>query len=379
VTLPPLTYLTTDSLAEGVGASQVLAYLDRLVARGLDVRLHTFEKQAPPPTLLARVRSKGIRWSPHQFGRLGAAGGVGRVTRGARAVRGAELVHARSDMPAASAMLARCPTFIWDVRSLWADQRIALGTLRPGSPEHRVFQRVEGAAARRSSGIVTLTAAVLPVLDGRYDGVVSSKSQIIPTCVDLRAFPLTDAPPGPPWRLLLAGTLNTYYDVPLMVRFVSVGQRRRRAELELLSPTATTWDDVLEPVTTRRGSATPAEMPQRLQACHVGLSVCRRDAGVSLTGSMPTKIAEFLASGRPVVVNPGLGDADRMVEASGAGIVLRDPRDEGLEAAWDALEDLLADPATPQRCRDLAEAHFDLEKAADSLMTMYERVWRARG
>ena len=45
--LPPLTYLTFDSLAEGVGASQVLAYVERLADRGLDVRLHTFEKTAP--------------------------------------------------------------------------------------------------------------------------------------------------------------------------------------------------------------------------------------------------------------------------------------------------------------------------------------------
>src|SRR5687768_17448837 len=48
MSMPPVTYLTTDSLAEGVGASQVLSYVERLADRGLEIVLHTFEKAAPP-------------------------------------------------------------------------------------------------------------------------------------------------------------------------------------------------------------------------------------------------------------------------------------------------------------------------------------------
>ena len=377
MTSPRLTYLTTDSLAEGVGASQVLAYVERLAARDVNVDLHTFEKAAPPTTLVDRVHARGIRWSPHEFGRLGAAGGVARVVRGARAVRGAQLVHARSDMPAASTMLAGVDTWVWDVRSLWADQRVALGTMREGSAEHRVFRRVEGAAARRSSAVITLTSAVLPVLDARYGGV-SAKATVIPTCVDLDAFPLTAMPPSPPLRLLLAGTLNTFYDVPLMVRLVQAGRRRGRAELRLLTPGETSWTSLLDSVEPLKDSALPAEMPGRIAQCHVGLSVCRSDAGVSLTGSMPTKIAEFLAVGRPVVVNPGLGDADRLVAESGTGVVLDDTSDTGIEAAWDRLEELVADPDLPERCRALAAAHFDLDHAVDRLAEVYATTSGAR-
>jgi hypothetical protein len=372
--LPPLTYLTTDSLSEGVGASQVLAYAERLAGRGVHVRVHSFEKGAPSAELVQQVREAGITWTPHPFGAGGPMGGVGRVLRGARGVRGAELVHARSDLPAASALLARCPRWIWDVRSLWADQRIALGALTAGGPEDRVLRRIEGAAARQSAGIVTLTAAVLPVLAARHGDTLSAKAAVIPTCVDLHRFVEAPMPSGEPVRLLLAGTLNAYYDVPAMLALVAEGMRRRRAALDVLSPSSTQWDAALAEAGGITDVATPAEMPERIRSSHAGLSVCRTDAGVSLTAAMPTKIAEFLASGRPVVVNPGLGDADHLVEDAGAGVVLRDLSPHGLATAWDRIEELVADPETPSRCRRLAEAHFDLDKAVDRLLQLYEKV-----
>jgi glycosyltransferase involved in cell wall biosynthesis len=370
---PVLTYLTTDSIAEGIGASQVLAYVERIAERGLDISLHTFEKARPTNDLRERLRRRHVRWEAHEFGRYGGVGGVGRVLRAARAVRGADLVHARSDLSAAAALLARSERWVWDVRSLWADQRIALGTLREGSSEHRILQRVEAGSARQSDAVLTLTEAVLPVLDARY-GEVSGKSTVIPTCVDLERFAFAAMPSGPPWRLLLAGTLNTYYDVPLMVRFVHVARRQGQCELDLLAPGITAWEGLLDQVVTRREVATPDEMPERLRGCHAGLSVCRADAGVSLTASMPTKIGEFLATGRPVVVNPGLGDADRLLLGNACGIVLADTTDHGLAAAWAELEALMQDPGTPDRCRELARSHFDLDTAVDRLVAVYETL-----
>jgi hypothetical protein len=363
-----------DSLVEGVGASQVLTYVEGLAARGVHVRLHSFEKVAPPPQLEQRLSAQGVQWTPHPFGAPGPGAAVRRVVVGGRAVRGMPLVHARSDLAAASALLARSPQWLWDVRSLWADQRIALGALRAGSPEERVLRAVERAAARRSSAVVTLTKAVLPVLDARHGGVVSRKATVVPTCVDLDRFAPAVMPPNRTIELLLAGTINAYYDVPTMVRFVRAGQRRGRAVLRVLSPSATAWDDVLANVSAHRTSAVHSEVSGHLVRSHVGLSVCRADAGISLAAVMPTKVAEFLAVGRPVVVNAGLGDADRLVEAARAGIVLRDLSDRGLDAAWDALMALIHDPATPGRCRALAEQHFDVKQGVDRLLDVYAAI-----
>ncbi len=37
----------------------------------------------------------------------------------------------------------------------------------------------------------------------------------------------------------------------------------------------------------------------------------------------------------------------------------------------DRLESLLADPGTPERCRSLAEVHFNLDRGVDSLVGVY--------
>ena len=90
-----------------------------------------------------------------------------------------------------------------------------------------------------------------------------------------------------------------------------------------------------------------------------------------MQAAMPTKIGEFLASGRPGVGNPGLGDAAGLVERSDCGVVYGRSSSTGVTEAVDRLELLLADPDLPGRCRSLAEAHFDLDRGVDRLLAVY--------
>jgi glycosyltransferase involved in cell wall biosynthesis len=361
-----------DGLTEGVGASQVLAYAERIAQRNVAITLHTFESASPSSELVRRVRDAGIDWHPHAFGRPGAVGGLQRIARCAAWARTGDVVHARSDLAAAAALVARTPRWVWDIRSLWADQRIALGMLQEGSREERVLRRIETSAARRSTAVITLTSAVLPVLDARH-GLMSTKASVIPTCVDTTRFQPTALPPEEPLMLLLAGTLNRYYDVPAMAALVRELRRRRRTTLTVLTPRETPWDALLTDLDAVRETARPADMPAAVGSSHVGLSVCREDAGISLTAAMPTKIAEFLASGRPVVVNEHLGDAGALLREHRAGVVLGTGAD-GVRRAADELERLVSDAETPTRCRQLAEAHFDLDHAVDQLVEVYRRV-----
>ncbi|MGH2661333.1 MAG: glycosyltransferase [Actinomycetota bacterium] len=372
--LPPLVYLTFDSVREGVGASQVLPYIEGLAARGVAVTLHSYEKEAPDPDTVRKLRGKGVRWVARTFGRPGSAGGALRVLRGIPLVRGANLVHARSDLPAASAMLARVPRWVWDVRSLWADQRIALGDLAPGSAAERILRRVEAAAARRSAGIVTLTGAAVEVLAERHGESIRDKAEVITTCVDLARFAPAPLPEGDEVRLLFSGTLNAFYDLPAMLRLAERLRARRPVEVLVATPGSTAWDGVLAGAGVTRRAVGPQEMASLVASVHAGLSVCRLDAGISLRAAMPTKIAEFLAAGRPVVVNRGLGDLDELLPPARAGVVVGSVDDDGLDEAAGRLQSLLEDPETPERCRTLAERHFSLDRGIDRLVSLYRRL-----
>lgn len=374
MTLPPLTYLTVDSLVEGVGASQVLPYVERLARRGLDITVHSFEHADASAEVERRLLSSGVTWRPHAFGPAGTRGGMLRVLRLSHAARGADLVHARSDLAAAAAMLGRATHWVWDVRSFWADQRIELGTLRAGSPEDRVLRRVERRAARSSDAIITLAAAAMPELEARHGPTIGAKVQVIRTCVDLDAFSLAPMPSDECVRLLFSGSLNRYYDVSTMLRLFERAQRRRPTEMTVLSPGATPWEDELARAGVRREMASPGTVAPHLRACHFGLSVCRSDVGASLRAAMPTKLGEFLATGRPVIVNRGLGDMDHLIAAHRCGVVLQADDDEALETGLADMDSLVADPQTADRCREVANTHFGLDAGVDRLIGTYEAI-----
>jgi hypothetical protein len=340
----------------------------------MGVSLHSFEKGQPSAAIADRLEAAGVRWRPHPWGGDGSAAGLARLVRGAKYVRGAELVHARSDIPAGSALLAHCPTWIWDMRGFWADERIEMDLLRPGSPQARLMRLIERQSAKDAGGIITLTSAAIDELARRHGQFVHRKAQVITTCVDLDRFTLSPLPTTQPLNLLLAGTMNRRYDVPLMLRFVDELRRRRPAEMTALVPHPSPWDQKLRDAGVEIRRAPAVEMPGHVKASHAGLSVLRPGLGVAMKASMPTKIGEFLASGRPVVVNAGLGDLDQLLSKFDCGVILPDDSAEALSAGADSLERLLADPGTPTRCRRLAEESFCLKTAVSSLIDIYATV-----
>jgi glycosyltransferase involved in cell wall biosynthesis len=372
VVAPALTYLTMDSVTGGVGASQVLPYVSRMADRGLEVELHSFEdgSVAAPPAIGA-----GVTWCPHPFGVQGQVGGLGRVARGAAAVRRADVVHARSDLAAASVLLGRPRAWVWDVRSFWVDQRIALGMIRRGSAVERAFRAVERQAASGASAITTLTQAAIEELARRHGPGVAEKARVVTTCVDLDRFPLTPFPDRP-LSLLLSGSYNALYDLPTMLRFTAAVRRCRPATLTLLRPSATPWDEAVLGDGGQVGSSSFADMPGHVAAHHAGLSVCGTGDRRAILAAMPTKIGELLACGRPVVVNAGLGDCDSLLAEGGAGVVLAGNADDDLDRGASELLDLVDDPDTPARCRRLAERRFSLDGGVETLLAVYREIGR---
>lgn len=372
--LPPLTYLTFDEVGGGVGASQVVPYVERLALRGLDVVLHTFEQHEPATSMRRRLGGLGVDWRPHRFGGPGPRGAARRVAVGARLVRGAPLTHARSDLAAASVMLAGAPRWLWDVRSFWTDQRIALGMMRPGSLSERAGRRIERAAARRASAIAVLSAAGGERLAARHGSGVQDRTIVVGTCVDLDVFGLTPLPPLDRIVLLLSGTFNALYDRALTFRFVDAVTAIHPVSLQLARPEPTPWDaDVIARGGTCRATEFAA-MPQRVGAAHAGIVLLTTRSEAATVAAMPTKIAEFLASGRPIVSTPDVGDVEAIIKEHRCGVVVASATDAALTVAARELVALLGDAELPARCREAAATHFDLDRGVDVLLATYRRI-----
>jgi glycosyltransferase involved in cell wall biosynthesis len=101
-------------------------------------------------------------------------------------------------------------------------------------------------------------------------------------------------------------------------------------------------------------------LPAVLASCDAGISFIR--PSYSKRASSPTKVGEYLAAGLPVVTNTGVGDVDALFAPGLAGVLIPSFDARALENAARALLELVAQPETPGRCRELARRELDLDR-----------------
>ena len=364
-----LTYATVDSLSEGVGSSQIAPLMEKLAIHGMKINLLTFEKEGPSIALKDRMAKSGIAWTQIPFGISGPIGGIARTIQLARLIPDSLITHARSDFPAVAARLSGQNRVLWDVRSLWADQRKFIEE----SPIKRsilsLYAPLEEMACNSSLALSTLTKAVVPILEDRHKKLPSIRT-VVPTAVDLERFKFSPLMPSK-LRGLYSGTYNNYYDLDLSRRFIAEMRKFVSCEVGWARPQESKPTS-LNAGEDRSFSATQSEMANLMSEYSFGMSICKEDAGPSLKAAMPTKIAEFLAIGRPVVVNAGLGDCDELLEQNGAGITIK--RTDDLERKAMELIDLCLKSETPYNCRNLAQNSFSLDEGVENYIKIYSKM-----
>lgn len=369
-----VTYLTIDSLSEGVGSSQITPLISRLSKAGLKINLISYEKSKQNSELADYFKLIGVDWNARAFGANGFMGGISRLNNLRQEIPKTNLIHARSDIPAVSGIASRRAPVLWDVRSLWADQKVMIQKNLLNKTLYHSYRALETIASHQSLGMSTLTSAVIPVLEER-NGKLPPLRAVVPTAVDLDRFQLNSKLPSK-LRALFSGTYNDYYDLRLSALFME--------ELRSLTELETHWARPLESekkqINVGEDRIFPAsqnEMAELIPNYSFGISVCKLDAGPSLSAAMPTKIGEFLACGRPIVVNKGLGDMDKFIKEFNVGVSL-DGNSINLKKSAAELINLVLDPETPDRCRALAEKHFSMEVGAKRYLDLYGQMLKAQ-
>jgi hypothetical protein len=193
--------------------------------------------------------------------------------------------------------------------------------------------------------------------------------------VDLDHFQLSPKTPSK-FRALFSGTYNDYYDLDLSSQFMEELRKQIVVETDWARP-AESNKSSLGVGEERVFPAAQIGMAELIPNYSFGISICKMNAGPSLTAAMPTKIGEFLACGRPVVVNKGLGDMDQFIEEFEAGVIL-DGSSDNLTNGASRLIDLTLDPQTPQRCRALAEKYFSMDVGANKYLDLYSKMLLAK-
>jgi hypothetical protein len=365
-----LTYITIDSLSEGVGSSQITPLITRLSKSGMKINLISYEKLKPESQLQDFFKSIGVIWNSRPFGSGGVLSGISRLNNLRLEIPETDLIHARSDIPAVSAIISHQAPVLWDVRSLWADQKIMIQHSILNKALYSSYRKLERISAHKSLGMSTLTNAVVPILEMR-NGHLPMLRTVVPTAVDLDRFLLTSKMPKV-LRALFSGTYNDYYDLNLSLLFMEELRQQIRVETHWARPFESSKQFI--GVGEEKILFVPqTKVAELIPNYSFGVSICKLNAGPSLSAAMPTKIGEFLACGRPVVVNRGLGDMDAFIAESKVGVALSGDPVDARHAAGELIE-LISDPETPFRCRAIAEKYFSMDKGVEKYLELYGRM-----
>ena len=402
MTKPATLYITRNGMLEPLGQSQVLSYLRGLSA-GYRITLISFEKpeDTADAQAMARVRADcaahGICWLPQRFHYrprvIAPAWSMAvflylclrEIRRG-----NAAMIHARSYIPAAVALLVNRLTgtpFIFDMRALWPEELITAGRLRRGSWMHRAIAGVERACLRRAAGVVSLTEAAVVHLSRLYPAELAQQRLIvIPTCADLDRFVPVSKPVGGPRVYSCIGTvLSGWFRLDWLAAFFAAAAKHDPdARFEII-----TRDD---PARVRSAIAGGAELQTRLEISAmpshlVHQAVQRHDVSVmfyagdavSELGRSPTRMAEILGCGLPVVANRGVGDVATIIEAHRVGVLVADCSPAAMSGALAELDELMLDPDLSRRCRAAAESVFSLGAGTEVYRDLYKCVLATMG
>jgi glycosyltransferase involved in cell wall biosynthesis len=402
-------FISYNGMLDPLGQSQVIPYLKELGKKGIRFTLLSFETSGAYTDeglkrcqqLQRELAAHDIDWHwlrYHKTPSLPATSydvlaGIRYASRLMRRKQ-IEMVHARSYIPATIALRLKRrfgAKFIFDVRGLMAEEYVDAGHWRKDSTPYRITKVVERRALAAADGIVTLTERIWPIISG-WDSLCDRDvpHEVVPCCADLGLFRFSPAERerrrlelGLENRFVIvySGSIDGWYLTEDMADFFAV-LLKKKPHAHFLWLTTGNHDRV-RTLMQNRGigeadytvlATTTENVPSYLSAGDAGLAFIK--PCFSKLASSPTKYAEYLACGLPLIINQGIGDSDTLIARERAGVLVREFNGEEYASAVSNIETFAASPEQTRRLtRDVAERLFDVRRVGiDRYAALYERV-----
>jgi glycosyltransferase involved in cell wall biosynthesis len=413
MSLPPASartlYLCYFGLREPLVQTQVLPYLRQLVAAGVTVHLLTFEPRVREQwsedelkTEQERLATEGIAWSCLPYHKRPSVpatlydvmAGARYATKLVRRHR-IDVVHARSHVPAMMGALVKRWTgtrLLFDIRGFMPEEYVDAGLWPAGGRNYRALKTAERWLLSSADAFVVLTERARDILfPGSTDtDELGRPIEVIPCCVDAKRFETANAEAAEDLRrelnlagrrvIVYVGGLGGWYLTDEMAQFLASAHRQdpdtfsliiTQSKPEMISGTLSVLGVAEKDYLIRQ--APPSDVPRYLSVGDLSLSFIK--PCYSKLASSPTKIAEVLASGLPVVSNAGIGDLDAMIEADRVGTVVKDFNEIAYLRALSEVDTMRQDPSIATRCRSTALNRFDLATVGGPrYVRLYQRL-----
>ena len=408
-------FISYNGALEPLIQSQGIPYLRGLSQNGVNCTLLSFEK---PQYIGKNFRDKidslkidlsdyGIKWHYLKYHKnLSLLATLYDILRGIALglyiviTKKIDIIHARATVPAAIGyILARLTRkkFIFDERGLMAEEYIDGGMWKKNSILYKLTLFLEKIFLRRADHVVVLTENIKTILMNtdyiiKHHVEKNINIDVIPCCVDLKRFYRFNKQDleikelrekynfSSKFIFLYIGSVGTWYLLEEMIDFfLEAKSLIKNAHFLIL----THIDKKMVKRTWKRRSL-PADditieevefekMPIFINLADVGMFFIK--PVFSKRSSCPTKFAEYLACGLPVLINSGIGDTDKIVEKHNLGVVVKKFAKETYAAKVKELLEMMKEKEKiSNRCQKVAESIFSLESGVLKYLDIYRKV-----
>jgi glycosyltransferase involved in cell wall biosynthesis len=399
-------YVCYFGLREPLVQTQVLPYLRQLQSDRVQVSLLTFEPRFNETWTTEQVteqravlNEQGISWhclKYHKWPSLPAtiydmALGTWTIL-GIMRREGVSILHSRNHVPAVMSAVAsriKAARLVFDIRGFMPEEYTDAGVWPENGYLYRGMKRIERYVLRTSDAFVLLTEKAREIVfPGCTDTDRAGRPiEVIPCCVDFARFESVAAISKESLRaelkltdrrvIVYVGSFGGWYMTDEMTEFLAVARQQNPATFAMILTQSSPQMVVermlalgFQPEDFLITQVAPGEVPRYLKAADIAISFIK--PCFSKQSSSPTKIAEYLASGLPVVCNAGVGDLDKLIDENHAGALLQELNPDSYRKALSEVDRLLEELDLAERLRGVARQEFDLVSVG---RTRYRRLY----
>lgn len=405
-------YLSYDGMTDPLGQSQVLPYLIGLSKKGYQFTLISFEKAErfdKEKAIIEKIcYDNHIDWHPLSYTKTPPILSTLKDIRSLKnkiivlqRINPFLIVHCRSYITSLAGLWMKKKwgvKFVFDMRGFWADERVDGGLWNLKNP---LFKTVYNYFKKKEKQFFEIADHTISLTHNAKQEIHSWKNvkgqpvpvQVIPCCVDLDLFdPATINSSKIADKknelsisvnvsvLLYIGSIGTWYMLQEMLAFFKRWLKNEPCAI-FLFVTNDNAEHILAQAAAagisgdniRIRSASRTEVPLLISLCDYSIFFIK--PVFSKKASSPTKQAEIMAMGKPVICNSGVGDTDRVVKQYHSGILI----DKFTDADYDmAIKSGIKETKfNNDAIREGAKDFFSLEQGIKRYEDVYIKVLNA--
>ncbi len=302
--------------------------------------------------------------------------------------RGHKILHARSYLPAIIALLSsffvKTP-YVFDTRGFWFDERAEQNRFLQKKRVYNLLKKFEKSLFSRAQAFVCLTelGSNMIIKGTIFNWPEDKPYATIPTCANYENFTINKKNTSDQITFGYIGSVNSFYKTEECIKIF----KQIRDEIPNAHLLCVTQDrDKILRLITNHGigfnhfsilTALHTEIPKLLNQIDWGFLIL--ESPFSKSASMPTKLAEFLASGvRPIHYGCN-SEVSYWVRKTKSGISLQDLTKNSIDRLIETIKSMQSLSyherfCTLNRARDISFDHFSLDSGCQKYIALWKKT-----